>query len=126
MYLPYPFNAGGQQGTKNGVITSSNPLDSFFPFDPCLLRMLHHSISGYYREFTGVPGLAELQYHSADDELDEGGYAFDDNNKTSNNRTEQLSEDESGSMYGTSVEGDHNLKFLYCIRSHMSILILLP
>ena len=27
----------------------TNPLDSFFPFDPCLLRMLYQFIEGSYR-----------------------------------------------------------------------------
>ena len=34
-----------------------NPLDSFFPFDPCLLKMAHSMIAGDYRSWDGVPGL---------------------------------------------------------------------
>ncbi len=37
--------------------TGKNPLDSFFPFDPCLLEKMHRLIEGSYRAWTGVPGL---------------------------------------------------------------------
>jgi RNA polymerase I specific transcription initiation factor RRN3 len=37
-----------------------NPLDSFFPYDPCLLRMLHQPIEKYYRVWRGVPGLDDM------------------------------------------------------------------
>ena len=37
-----------------------NPLDSFFPYDPCLLRMLHQPIEKYYRVWRGVPGLDDV------------------------------------------------------------------
>ena len=34
-----------------------NPLDSFFPFDPCLLQRVHATIADDYRCWNGVPGL---------------------------------------------------------------------
>ena len=37
--------------------SNENPLDSFFPFDPCLLRMLHESIIDSYRTWYGIPGI---------------------------------------------------------------------
>ena len=37
-----------------------NPLDSFFPYDPCLLRMLHQPVENYYRVWRGVPGLDDV------------------------------------------------------------------
>ena len=36
-----------------------NPLDSFFPFDPCLLRRLNASIDGGYRLWRGIPGIGD-------------------------------------------------------------------
>ena len=36
---------------------NGNPLDSFFPFDPCLLVVLHNTINCNYRRWVGVPGL---------------------------------------------------------------------
>jgi RNA polymerase I-specific transcription initiation factor RRN3 len=38
-------------------LTAANPLDSFFPFDPCLLRKMHHVIESQYRYWQGVPGM---------------------------------------------------------------------
>jgi hypothetical protein len=34
-----------------------NPLDSFFPFDPCLLVNLNQRIEGYYRMWRGIDGV---------------------------------------------------------------------
>ena len=42
-----------------------NPLDSFFPFDPCLLSRVHSYIENYYRLWKGVPGL---DYDKDDDD----------------------------------------------------------
>lgn len=39
------------------AVTSFNPLDSFFPFDPCLLKLAHGMVASYYRSWDGVPGL---------------------------------------------------------------------
>lgn len=49
--------------------TGNNPLESFFPFDPCLLRKMHRCIDGSYRTWKGVPGLdpgAEFDYEHDD------------------------------------------------------------
>lgn len=35
----------------------NNPLDSFFPFDPCLLLNLHNAVEDSYRVWDGIPGL---------------------------------------------------------------------
>lgn len=37
--------------------TKYNVLESFFPFDPCLLSGLQQSIEGSYREWKGLPGI---------------------------------------------------------------------
>lgn len=39
------------------VATKANPLDSYFPFDPCMLAKLHKHIDKHYRPWNGVPGL---------------------------------------------------------------------
>jgi hypothetical protein len=48
-----------EENKKNNVNMGAgfNPLDSFFPYDPCLLRMLHQPVERYYRAWRGVPGL---------------------------------------------------------------------
>lgn len=49
--------------------TGNNPLESFFPYDPCLLRKMHRCIDGSYRTWKGVPGLdpgAEFDYEHDD------------------------------------------------------------
>lgn len=40
-------------------VYSANTLDSFFPFDPCLLCKLHQAVQKGYRAWDGVPGLDE-------------------------------------------------------------------
>jgi len=47
---------------RSGVVqfdggSNNNPLDSFFPFDPCLLEQLSCSVAPSYRVWQGVPGL---------------------------------------------------------------------
>jgi hypothetical protein len=57
-------------------VISANTLDSFFPFDPCLLCKLHHTIQKAYRVWDGVPGLDDVldedeEYDVSDDDLEE-------------------------------------------------------
>ena len=37
--------------------TKHNVLESFFPFDPCLLSGLQQSIEAHYRDWKGLPGI---------------------------------------------------------------------
>ena len=46
------------QGIKMGA--GYNPLDSFFPYDPCLLQLLHHHIESSYRAWKGLPGVDDM------------------------------------------------------------------
>jgi hypothetical protein len=41
--------------TNRGI--KANPLDSFFPFDPCLLRAVHSVVESTYRSWAGLPGI---------------------------------------------------------------------
>jgi hypothetical protein len=50
-------------------VQSANTLDSFFPFDPCLLCKLHQTVEKGYRSWDGVPGLDDVP----DDDLSEEG-----------------------------------------------------
>lgn len=52
----------------------SNPLDSFFPFDPCLLIQLHHKIEDNYRLWRGLSGLDVLLEDEIEIESDAGSY----------------------------------------------------
>jgi hypothetical protein len=49
----------------SGSNSYANPLDSFFPFDPCLLSLMHERIEKGYRTWRGVPGL-DLSEDDAD------------------------------------------------------------
>eukprot|EP01038_Epipyxis_sp_PR26KG_P004481 gene4481-6332_t len=52
-----------------------NPLDSFFPFDPCLLRLIHDNIQAGYRCWKGLPGVDFIENNNQvpghDTDLDE-------------------------------------------------------
>mmetsp|Transcript_2582 Transcript_2582/g.2687 ORF Transcript_2582/g.2687 Transcript_2582/m.2687 type:complete len:812 (+) Transcript_2582:179-2614(+) len=52
--------------TNVSMGAGSNPLDSFFPYDPCLLRTLHQPIEVYYRSWKGIPGLDDLDNEDGD------------------------------------------------------------
>ena len=54
-------SSGGQK-----EVHSANSLDSFFPFDPCLLCKLHQVIQRAYREWDGVPGLDDVDDEDSD------------------------------------------------------------
>jgi len=54
--------AGGVGGMGEG----SNPLDSFFPFDPYLLRRSHKFVEKYYRSWDGSPYDNDLQLDAQD------------------------------------------------------------
>ena len=54
----HPNAAGHSSGgstVKMGA--GSNPLESFFPFDPCLLELVHQYVGHHYRRWMGVPGI---------------------------------------------------------------------
>ena len=56
-------NSNTNTGNRNKNVNMGagfNPLDSFFPYDPCLLRMLHEPIEKHYRAWKGVPGLDDV------------------------------------------------------------------
>ena len=48
---------GSTQSTMS--MLGPNTLESFFPFDPCLLQRLHQSIETCYRSWKGVPGMED-------------------------------------------------------------------
>ena len=52
---PNAARQGGGSAVKMG--TGSNPLESFFPFDPCLLELVHQYVGPHYRRWMGVPGI---------------------------------------------------------------------
>jgi hypothetical protein len=62
------------QASSQKETYSANSLDSFFPFDPCLLCNMHQAVAQSYRIWEGVPGLDGDE----DDEDDEDAYEDDD------------------------------------------------
>jgi RNA polymerase I-specific transcription initiation factor RRN3 len=63
----------------------TNPLDSFFPFDPCLLSNLHHHIMKHYRLWDD-----SIDIHGDEDE--------DDEETDENGSQDQASDDETSEM----------------------------
>lgn len=67
------LNVKSSKLNSASIAQRSNPLDSFFPFDPCLLQSLHSFVDVYYRHWAGVPGLIEendMQTGYADTDTD--------------------------------------------------------
>jgi hypothetical protein len=58
-----------EQQPSQATTKRFNPLDSFFPFDPCLLQAIHQRIEPFYRHWDGVPGLNPFSNNQA-----AGGY----------------------------------------------------
>jgi hypothetical protein len=64
----------GAHTTQAGGI---NPLDSFFPFDPCLLKNCHQYISKHYRTWTDTYGIEDTYSHYEDmEEFDQHSNAY--------------------------------------------------
>jgi len=76
----------------------ANPLDSFFPFDPCLLRTLHTAVEESYRFWRGLPGL-DVDAAPGGDFV--GGYDdfdFDEDMDGANSDSEMFSTSSGSSM----------------------------
>lgn len=58
---------GLQSSTDYAEVKGLNPLDSFFPFDPCLLLSVHQYIEKDYRVWDGIRGF-ELELGPDDDD----------------------------------------------------------
>jgi hypothetical protein len=50
-YHPNSVSESEQNEQYSALATVENPLDSFFPFDPCLLRRTAHHLRGLYRHW---------------------------------------------------------------------------
>jgi len=55
-------------GGVGGLGKGSNPLDSFFPFDPCLLRLSHGKVEPYYKDWGGGIEIEIEESHSDNDQ----------------------------------------------------------
>ena len=91
-----------------------NPLDSFFPFDPCLLSRIHSYIESYYRSWKGVPGL---DYDKEDkDDKDDDDELMASSVESSAVSSLAYTYETSGmamSIGGNSVPGESILRALY-------------
>jgi RNA polymerase I-specific transcription initiation factor RRN3 len=77
------LEAKRRKGGVGGLGKGSNPLDSFFPYDPFLLRRSHPLVGKYYRNWEGslARALEQAQYvegKDADEDLDSGDEDSDD------------------------------------------------
>lgn len=52
---------GNGHAVQGSTTLGPNTLESFFPFDPCLLHELHKQIAAGYRVWDGVPGVAPVE-----------------------------------------------------------------
>jgi RNA polymerase I-specific transcription initiation factor RRN3 len=87
------------KGGVGGLGRGSNPLDSFFPFDPYLLRRSYPYIEPYYRNWEGSAQVEDLTTSLLDDDNDEDIMLTDARNN------EHISDDEDGS---DSEDGESN------------------
>lgn len=64
------FYRVGSSGRGQGQ-GAYNLLESFFPFDPCLLAGMSQSVEAHYREWRGIPGIDVAQLDDQGDETNE-------------------------------------------------------
>jgi RNA polymerase I-specific transcription initiation factor RRN3 len=86
------------KGGVGGLGRGSNPLDSFFPFDPYLLRRSHIFVDPFYKNWEGG---VDCHYHDGNDddeneeeEEEEGAYNDDDSESSGDEAS--LSEEDEG------------------------------
>jgi len=84
-------------GGVGGLGRGSNPLDSFFPFDPYLLRRSYAFVDPYYRHWTGSP--------SADDPLEEDSDG--DEIEQAVDEDSSVSDDDSASDHSNEDDEEH-------------------
>mmetsp|Transcript_98026 Transcript_98026/g.147032 ORF Transcript_98026/g.147032 Transcript_98026/m.147032 type:complete len:284 (+) Transcript_98026:3-854(+) len=106
-----------QNGGVGGLGQGSNPLKSFFPFDPLLLSQSHEFIEPFYKHWQGpVEEEDVLVIDDGGDEDEDGAFEMDDDEEDGDkDEDEDLMED---SMHDTTLRGsdlpvivsDHELK----------------
>ena len=67
------LEAKRRKGGVGGLGKGSNPLDSFFPYDPFLLRRSHPLVAKYYRNWEGslARSLTQAEFNEDEDEDEE-------------------------------------------------------
>lgn len=102
---PATLESKRRKGGVGGLGRGTNPLDSFFPFDPYLLCRSHVFVEPYYKHWDGSVGEhAEEQDDGADETRLVTG---DDDNEVDDDDDSSLSDDEST---GTTSEDDSEVE----------------
>jgi RNA polymerase I-specific transcription initiation factor RRN3 len=76
-----------------GLGRGSNPLDSFFPFDPYLLRRSYKFINPFYRHWSGI-----LSEEESDGDNDESAVEAEDDESITSDEESDHSDDESAEL----------------------------
>jgi RNA polymerase I-specific transcription initiation factor RRN3 len=80
-----------QNGGVGGLGRGSNPLNSFFPFDPLLLRRSHEFIDPFYKNWGGS---IEDEEDDNDDDIDEEDPVAEDEVSLASSTQEDIEEDD--------------------------------
>ena len=101
-------------GGVGGLGRGSNPLDSFFPFDPYLLRRSYSFVDPYYRHWTGSLNEDDLELDSDHEEPtnfvdDEVSIGDDDDDDDDDDDHDDIASDDSSEEDDDSVENEHSL-----------------
>jgi hypothetical protein len=95
-------------GGVGGLGRGTNPLDSFFPFDPYLLRRSHDFVEPIYKHWTGtVDADVEADSNDDDDAMMEGEEVEQNDGDDSSSSTDE--EDDDDVDEEDSDDDDHNM-----------------
>ena len=100
-----------RKGGVGGLGRGSNPLDSFFPFDPYLLRRSHPFIEPYYRNWSDQDDesvdmvVEEDAEEEMDDELLPSARSEDEDSSSSDDEDSSSSDDEDHERFVGSYDG---------------------
>lgn len=92
------------KGGVGGLGRGSNPLDSFFPFDPYLLRRSYRFVEPYYRNWEGGLGeLEPMERENTEEVENEQLLDYDDQDEEDSSESSSCSESDDGVDDGDSL-----------------------
>ena len=104
--VPRTMEAKRRKGGVGGLGKGSNPLDSFFPFDPYLLRRSYSFIEEHYRHWDGSSVEENSPPLVDEEEKGEGSAHEEDSETDSEGEEDDDSDDDSRSSDGASLSDD--------------------
>lgn len=104
-------NSNHNHNNHHNHYQSHNPLDTFFPFDPCLLCQVHEYIKDGYRVWEGDNNIDEINDSDKDNDYDDN--SDDDNSEDEDENDDQEESQENSDMVSSVASSIASIAFSY-------------